>query len=137
MENCIFCQIVNKKSPAYIIAENKNALAFLDIHPVANGHTIIISKKHYVDWQHTPLNVLKDIVALSQEVVEKLDNVFKPFGYNYISNQGSMASQVIFHVHFHVIPKYYYEQGFKIAHGEIKTQEVEKIYQQLQKKHHM
>lgn len=45
--NCVFCKIVKKEIPAYIIYENEDFLVFLDIHPMAPGHTQIIPKKHY------------------------------------------------------------------------------------------
>ncbi|MBI2109997.1 HIT family protein [Candidatus Woesearchaeota archaeon] len=47
MENCIFCKIVNKTIPADIITEDKDFIAFLDINPVKEGHTLVVSKKHY------------------------------------------------------------------------------------------
>lgn len=129
--SCIFCDIAQGKCPCYKIAENKNALAFLDISPLADGHTVIISKQHYPDWQSTPLNVLNDMVALSVEVADKLTKKLKPWGFNYLSNQGDIAGQAIMHVHFHVIPKYYKDQGYKMAHGTINVSEVEKIAKKL------
>lgn len=129
--SCIFCDIVEGKIPCYKVAENENALAFLDISPLANGHTVIISKQHYPDWQSTPINVLKDMVELSQEVTKILDKHLKPWGYNYLSNQGKIAGQAILHVHLHVIPKHYKEQGFKLSHGEINVLPVEKVYKSL------
>lgn len=47
MENCIFCQIVEGKIPCYKVYEDKNFLAFLDILPYTEGHTLVIPKKHY------------------------------------------------------------------------------------------
>lgn len=44
---CIFCQIVEKKIPAHVVYEDTEFLAFLDIHPLSPGHTLIIPKKHY------------------------------------------------------------------------------------------
>lgn len=134
MKNCIFCKIVKKEIPAYIVAENKNAIAFLDINPIADGHTVIISKKHYPDWQHTPKEVMVDIIALSYEVIDKIDKGLKPFGYNYISNQGAIANQVIFHFHLHIVPKYYENQGFKANRIDVHVQSVEKVYKKLVKK---
>jgi histidine triad (HIT) family protein len=45
--NCIFCKIVSKEIPAHIIYEDSDFLAFLDIHPVSVGHTLIIPKEHH------------------------------------------------------------------------------------------
>ena len=132
--SCIFCDIAAGKCKCYKIAENKNALAFLDISPLANGHTVIISKKHYPDWQATPLAVLKDMVELSQTVTTILDKKLKPWGYNYLSNQGKIAGQAILHVHLHVIPKYYKDRGFKLSHGQLVVDKVEKIAKKLKAK---
>lgn len=46
MLNCLFCQIIQKKIPAYIITEDEYCLAFLDINPASEGHTLIITKNH-------------------------------------------------------------------------------------------
>jgi histidine triad (HIT) family protein len=47
MENCIFCKIVNKEIPATVVYEDDQFMAFLDIHPQAPGHTLVIPKVHY------------------------------------------------------------------------------------------
>ena len=47
MKDCIFCKIVNKEIPAHVVYEDKDFLAFLDIRPLAPGHTLIIPKNHY------------------------------------------------------------------------------------------
>lgn len=129
--SCIFCDIAAGKVPCYKLAENKNAIAFLDISPLSNGHTVIISKKHYPDWQATPANVLHDMVDLSQEVADLLTKKLKPWGFNYLSNQGAIASQAIMHVHFHVIPKYAKGQGFRLDCNRVNIDDVEKIAKKL------
>lgn len=129
--SCIFCDIASGKAKCFKLAENKNALAFLDISPLADGHTVIISKKHYPNWQDTPTDVLKDMADLSKEVATILEKKLKPWGFNYLSNQGDIAGQAVMHVHLHVIPKYYKGQGFKLGKGEIVTTEVEKIAKKL------
>jgi len=47
MDDCVFCRIVRKEIPAYVVYEDQDFLAFLDIHPQSPGHTQIIPKKHY------------------------------------------------------------------------------------------
>jgi histidine triad (HIT) family protein len=53
-ENCIFCQIVAKKAPASILYEDADVMAFLDIRPLHMGHSLVISKEHYIDIFDTP-----------------------------------------------------------------------------------
>jgi len=130
--SCVFCDIVAGKIPCKKVAENDKALAFLDISPLSNGHTVIISKQHFANWQDTPLDVLTAMVELSKEVAAKLEKTkYKPYGFNYLSNQGDLAGQAVFHVHLHVIPKYYKDQGYKMAHGEIVVEDIEKVAKEL------
>lgn len=131
MNNCIFCKIASGKASCYKLAENDHAMAFLDANPIANGHTIIISKQHYPDWQSTPINVLNDMVVLSKKVIDILEKKLKPWGFNYLSNQGKIAGQAILHVHLHVIPKYYKYQGFKLSHYDINVIPIAKIAKKL------
>lgn len=63
---CIFCSIINGDSPSYKIAENKEAIAILDINPVSEGHTLIIPK------EHKPIEEIPSALQLSQEVTKKL-----------------------------------------------------------------
>ncbi|MDR2636581.1 MAG: HIT family protein [Mycoplasmataceae bacterium] len=113
MDNCIFCKIINKEIPANIIAENDTAIAFLDINPSSDGEVLVISKKHYSNLQDTPTETLKDVMSLTHKVVGMLDLSLKPIGYNYTSNQGEAAGQIIDHFHLHIIPKYDVNEGYK------------------------
>jgi histidine triad (HIT) family protein len=70
--SCVFCDIVNKVINARIIAENQNAIAFLDVSPITDGHTLVITKEHYKNLSSTPNNVLNDVIALTKEVANKL-----------------------------------------------------------------
>ncbi len=66
MSDCIFCKIIEKKIPSYIVYEDKEFFAFLDIRPLNPGHTLVIPKKHY-RWVWDVLNIGK-----YYEVVGKL-----------------------------------------------------------------
>lgn len=133
--SCIFCDIVNKKIPAYVVAENKNAIAFLDINPIADGHTVVISKKHYANLRECPDEILSDMIKLSKEVANKIsESKLKPWGFNYLSNDQKIAGQEIMHIHFHVIPKYGKNEGFKFGIGTHYVDEVKKVYELLNKK---
>jgi histidine triad (HIT) family protein len=76
---CIFCKIVNKELPAKIIAENKGAIAFLDIQPMSDGHTIVIPKKHYQNLSRCDKETLNDVIDLVQDVSKEIqDSSLKP-----------------------------------------------------------
>ncbi|MDE6472926.1 MAG: HIT family protein [Ureaplasma sp.] len=114
-ENCIFCKIVKKEIPAKIIAENDKALAFLDISPASVGHSLIIPKKHFIDLSNTSADYLNAVINLAKFTANILEETksLDVWGINYLSNQGSIAGQVVNHFHMHVIPKYAVNEGFK------------------------
>ncbi|MDR0739924.1 MAG: HIT family protein [Mycoplasmataceae bacterium] len=129
---CIFCKIVNKEIPAKIIAENKGAIAFLDVNPVSDGHTIIIPKKHFMNLSQCSDEYLADVINLTKIVSKNIqDSFLKPWGINYLSNEGNIAGQEIMHFHIHVIPKYGKDEGFKIGIGNKYLGNIDKIYNEL------
>lgn len=107
MSNCIFCDIVSKKAKAYIIEESEHAIAILDAFPLALGHCLIISKKHYDNLTTCDPVVLADMIQLCQKVARKIkQSSLAPIGFNYAINEGRECSQMIDHVHFHIMPGY-------------------------------
>jgi histidine triad (HIT) family protein len=105
-KSCLFCQIAQKKIPAKIVWENDNLMALVDIKPINLGHLLIISKQHFTDIFELPDNIWPQlgpaIVKLSQ-AVRKVTNAD---GINIGINNGQAAGQAIFHVHFHIIPRF-------------------------------
>lgn len=69
---CIFCSIIEGKTPSYKIAENKNAIAILDINPLSKGHSLVIPKKHET-IEKLPSNVL----SLAKKVAKKIKSKLK------------------------------------------------------------
>jgi histidine triad (HIT) family protein len=132
--DCIFCKIIEKQIPVKIIAENDGAIAFLDVQPMSDGHTVVIPKKHVMNLSQCDSKTLHDVIDLVQEVSKKIqDSPLKPWGFNYLSNEGSIAGQVVMHFHIHVIPKYGKSEGFKIGMGTKYLSDIDKIYDKLKK----
>lgn len=110
---CPFCQIAQKKLQAFIVGENENAIAFLDLNPANFGHVVVTTKKHYEHLKDIPENELKDLMRLTQEVVKKLEKLkvkigdedFEPYGITILMRLGKEADQLIKHVAFHIIPR--------------------------------
>ena len=85
--DCVFCGIVKKEVPAKIVAENEKALAFMDVNPASDGHTVVISKKHYRCFSETPPETLASMASLCYKVANKISNSkLKPLGFNYLCN---------------------------------------------------
>ncbi len=103
-EDCVFCSIVAGRAPAHVFYEDEQTLAFLDIYPFTRGHSLVIPKRHGARLTDIPFD---DQIAL----VRSLDEVCRRMGrltedYNVAVNAGAKAGQIVFHVHFHVIPRY-------------------------------
>ena len=106
--NCVFCRIVEGSEKAELLYENESALAILDINPVNYGHSLVISKKHYESLLELPESEYADILEALKTVSEAIMSGVepKPGGFNIILNNGFPAGQRIFHLHFHIIPRY-------------------------------
>ena len=111
MEDCIFCKIINKEISNYTVHEDKNSLAFLDINPCCQGHTVVIPKNHV----ETPFSMShKDFLELFKSVkntMEVIDRVLHPDGYNVGWNQMSAGGQVVPHIHIHIMPRWKEDGG--------------------------
>ncbi len=134
-KDCIFCKIIKKEIPAKIVLENDGAISFLDINPISDGHTVVIPKKHCSDLALCDKKSLNDVISLAQDVAKLYeDSKLKPWGFNYLSNQGSIAGQEVMHFHLHVIPKYAAGEGFKFGKEDrIYTDDVAIVYDIIQK----
>lgn len=132
--DCLFCSIIKGEIPAKVIAENELAIAFLDVCPISDGHTIVIPKKHFRDLSSCDQEYLEAVIDLSKDVAQMLLNSkLKPWGINYLSNEGAVAGQEIKHFHLHVIPKYGKNEGFKVGIGERYVEDLDKVYKILEK----
>ena len=110
-ERCIFCKIIAGDIPCHKIYEDENYLAFLDIHPHALGHSVVIPKNHANDIFDLPIELQKKLIPSVKNVMEKIKNVLKPAGFNVGWNNGVTAGQVIPHMHIHIFPRYENDDG--------------------------
>jgi len=109
---CLFCKIAENKVKTNVITENEGAIAILDICPASDGHTLIITKKHFANIAEVDEKSWEYLLPLIKIIVNKLQVAFQPSGFNVITNMNEIAFQSIFHLHVHVIPKYEKDRGF-------------------------
>jgi len=132
MNECIFCKIIKKEVPAYIVYEDDYSIAFLDINPVSTGHILVVPKKHYERITDMPENDLKEFMASVQKVAKMVETKLSK-DYNIITNHGPKAGQMINHVHFHIIPRYGQEQLFVWITHKLTEEEAKKVLDVLKK----
>ncbi len=127
MFECIFCKIVRGELPKYKIYEDDNALAFLDIHPVSPGHTLVIPKEHAGNI----FEISPEHWGFVQEAVRKvaiaLENTMEANGVNLMMNNREHAGQVVDHAHVHVIPRFKGDNLKLWPHKDYEDQVAEKI----------
>jgi histidine triad (HIT) family protein len=105
MAETVFSKIIAGTIPCHKVYEDEHVLAFLDINPLSNGHTLVIPKE-----PAETLDKLSDEAAaavgrvlprLARAVLKTVDAT----EFNILQNNGRGAHQAVFHVHFHIIPR--------------------------------
>ena len=114
VEDCIFCKIVKKEIPSKVLYENENNLAFLDISPINDGHTIVIPKNHYQSIEDAPEDEIVELFKVVKNLASLIHNKLKIDGYNILQNNFEAAGQVIKHLHVHIIPRNKTDEKFKL-----------------------
>ena len=103
---CIFCKILAKQIPSASVYEDASAYAFLDIGPFEKGHTLVIPKFHAERLTDLPIDWLQRLMPAVQKTAAILLQRLPCDGFNLLQSNGRCATQVVPHVHFHVIPRW-------------------------------
>lgn len=106
MSETIFSKIINGEIPSYKVYEDEFVYAFLDISQVTKGHTLLVPKKISANIFETDSETMKHIGVALPKVANAIKNAFNPDGLNIIQNNGEFADQSVFHLHFHLLPRY-------------------------------
>lgn len=106
MSETIFGKILTGEIPSFKVYEDGYVYAFLDISQVTKGHTLLIPKKASANIFETDEETMKHIGAALPKVANAIKRAFNPDGLNIIQNNGESADQSVFHIHFHLIPRY-------------------------------
>lgn len=104
-QDCIFCRIIAGQIPCTRIWENDSFLAFLDIHPISDGHTLLIPKVHAGSLGECDASVLAEMVTVVSPLAKAIVKAVEAEGYNLLCNNGRAAGQLVDHIHFHIIPR--------------------------------
>jgi histidine triad (HIT) family protein len=105
--NCIFCAIAAKRAPASIVYENQKAIAFLDIHPVVEGHTLVIPKNHCRNVFDIDDESGKAVMHASRVVARALRAAFNADGLTILQSNERAGGQAVFHYHAHLAPRFF------------------------------
>lgn len=104
--DCIFCKIIAGEIPCGKIAESELSIAILDAFPVTKGHSLIIPKRHCVDYLEMTPEETADAAELMKNVAAATKAATGAEAINLVSNLGALAGQMVFHAHLHIIPRF-------------------------------
>jgi histidine triad (HIT) family protein len=112
----IFAKILRGELPCAKVYEDEHVLAFLDLFPQSRGHTLVIPKatgaRSLLD---APPEVLQTLILGVQKVAAAVRATLNPDGLVITQFNGAPAGQTVYHLHFHIIPRY---EGTQLAaHG--------------------
>lgn len=125
---CVFCEIINKQSPAHIIYENSKIISFLDIEPIHEGHVLIVPKQHVDSIDKLQDDTITDIMNLVKKIIVALQEIYGNEGYSLMQNGGKFCD--FGHAHFHVFPRYD-NDGFGWTYPEEESEYSEKVAERI------
>ncbi|MEU8897098.1 HIT domain-containing protein [Nocardia sp. NPDC048505] len=107
MDHCVFCRIVAGTAPATKVYEDDTLCAFLDIRPIARGHTLIIPKAHAADLADLDADTGARLFRTGHRLALAVRRgPLAADGANLVLNDGKAAFQTVAHVHLHVVPRH-------------------------------
>jgi len=102
--DCIFCKIINGEIFFKKIYEDDKVIAFMDIEPTVDGHTLVVPKKHYTDYTELDDEIILHMNKVKKELTNYLMEKLNVNAMTFTMNYGD--SQVVKHVHLHLLPNF-------------------------------
>lgn len=131
-EQCIFCKIIAGEIPSATVYEDDDFKAILDVNPAARGHVIIVPKKHAANIFEIEDGDAAKVFPVAKKVAAALKKTYGCDGVNILQNNGEAAGQTVFHLHVHVIPRYYGD-GVNIMWKPGETPNLEEVAEEIKK----
>jgi histidine triad (HIT) family protein len=116
--NNVFARILRGEIPCHSVYEDDDTLAFMDIMPQAEGHTLVIPRAPAEGILDLPEDALAATIRTTRKVATAVKLAFDPPGIMIAQLNGAPAGQSVFHLHFHVVPRYA-GKDFRMAAGEM------------------
>jgi len=105
MADCIFCSIVDGEIPNHTVYEDDDVLAFLDVNPLARGHTLVIPKAHHERVDDLPADLAAAVFETVHDLTGRVESAVDAEATTIAVNNGTAAGQEVPHVHAHIVPR--------------------------------
>jgi histidine triad (HIT) family protein len=103
---CPFCSIASGKAPASIVYEDATVLAFMDLNPVNDGHTLVVPREHWENIYEIPEKTLAEMAPVIKRVSAAVKKTVGADGISVLQLNGRAAGQMVMHFHVHIIPRF-------------------------------
>ena len=119
---CIFCAAASGDNPALTVAEDERTVALLNRYPYTSGHTMIAPREHVSDLTRLDSATLVEMMHLAQRVMQALQQLYAPHGFNLGLNLGEAAGAGIAdHLHLHVVPRWRGDTSFITVNADVRV----------------
>ena len=105
LADCIFCRILTGKEEGTFLYRNDKVSAFLDIHPLFEGHTLVIPNEHFANISDVSEESLSEVMRVAKVISSLMLKNLNAEGINIIHSTGRPAGQTIHHFHVHILPR--------------------------------
>lgn len=105
MSDCIFCRIARGEAPCAEVYRDDQVMVFMDLFPVAPGHTLVVTLDHHENLFEVPPEALAAAARTSRRVARAIRAELAPEGLGVFQLNGAAAGQTVFHYHTHLIPR--------------------------------
>lgn len=134
MNDCIFCKIVGGDIPSHKVYEDEHVFAFLDIHPVQPGHTLVIPKEHSGNIFEIGEENWVQVQRAVHRIAKAVEDAAHADGLGLRMNNREHGGQSVHHVHIHLIPRFKGDNLPHWAEGSYKTDtEAEEIAEKIRR----
>jgi histidine triad (HIT) family protein len=103
----IFAKILRGEIPSVKVWEDDHVLAFMDVFPQSEGHVLVVSKtstaRNLLDVEP---HVLARLIAATQRTARAVQKALNPEGFQIMQFNGDVGGQTVFHLHFHIVPRW-------------------------------
>jgi histidine triad (HIT) family protein len=102
----IFAKILRGQVPAFRVYEDEHTLAFMDVMPQSDGHTLVLPKAPAENIFDLDPDMAAAVIRTGQKIAIAVKRAFNPDGITLMQFNGPVAGQTVFHFHLHVVPRY-------------------------------
>jgi histidine triad (HIT) family protein len=104
--SCIFCRIVAGEIPAEVVARDAGGVAFLDVQPLADGHTLVVPRAHVPTIEALEPDAADTLFQLVRRLADPVRRAVDAAGTTIGVNNGEATGQTVPHVHVHIVPRW-------------------------------